>query len=72
MLIRVNEKYWVRADDIEKIFITAATQIGHPETNFSVCVTVNDEDYGSCFKTFKDAEKYATQLVEKINSEEWC
>lgn len=71
MLIRVNEKTWIRADDIEKISIFATKQIENPEIKFGVCIKAGDEEYATLVKSFKDAENFATQLAEKINSEEW-
>ena len=71
MLIRISKKCWVRADDITKIAIYCANQIGNPETSFNVCINAGSSEYHNLFNSFEAAEKFAEQLVEKINSEEW-
>ena len=70
MLIRISKKFWVRADDITKITIYCANQIGNPETSSNVCINAGGSEYNNLFNSFEVAEKFAEQLVEKINSEE--
>lgn len=70
MLIRVNNKTWVRSDDINKVYIAHANILGKHETRFSVDVETNDNGiYSELFDTFKDAENYASQIVAEINAE---
>lgn len=70
MLIRVNEKNWIRADEIERIEISAANQIGNPEIAFAVNVITDGNFFSQLFRTFADAEKFASRLAVKINDKE--
>lgn len=71
MLIRINKKVWLCADDIIKIAIYSASQIGNPETKFTVCIKAGGEEYNNFFNSFEDAERFAIKTAEAINSEEW-
>ena len=69
MMIRVNKSTWLCFDAIQKIEIAHANILGKSKTRFSVTVWTARDDYSELFDTYEEAEKFAQDIADKINSE---
>jgi len=72
MLIRFNRGCWLNLelDDIKSIIVAHTTILGRDEVRFTVSVEMyDDSEVSDFFDTFADAEKFAQDIVDKLNSE---
>lgn len=72
MLIRINHGRWLNfeLDDLCEITIAHATFKGNNDVKFTVnLVFVGETETSDFFDTFDEAEKFALEIVDKLNSE---
>lgn len=72
MLIRLNHGRWlnIEPDDLCEITIAHATFEGNNDVKFTVNLKfVGETETSDFFGTFDEAEKFALEIIDKLNSE---